>query len=79
MHTAQGFYTYWLSCSNMVEAFITSFFTTGPIRMFEYCNRHTQKYDEVRAPEVLHTANIYSLVISCCYLPYVVSVVRVGD
>jgi hypothetical protein len=26
----------------MVEAFITSFFTTGPIRMFEYCNTDTK-------------------------------------
>lgn len=42
MHTGQSFCTYWLSCSNMVEAFITSFFTTGPIRMFEYCKRHTK-------------------------------------
>jgi hypothetical protein len=33
---------------------------------------HSHKYDEVRAPEVSHTANIYSLVISHCYLPYVV-------
>jgi hypothetical protein len=40
---------------------------------------HSQKHDEVRAPEVSHTANIYSLVISRCYLPYVVCVVRVSD
>jgi hypothetical protein len=33
---SKSVYTYWLSCSNMVEAFITSFFTTGPIRIFEY-------------------------------------------
>jgi len=42
MHSNQSVYTYWLSCSNMVEAFITSFFTTGPIRIFEYCNREAK-------------------------------------
>lgn len=31
--------THWLSCSNMIEAFMTSFLTTGPIRIPAYCNR----------------------------------------
>lgn len=32
-------YTHWLSCSNMIDAFMTSFLTTGPIRMPAYWNR----------------------------------------
>lgn len=38
--------TYCASCSNMVDAFITSRLTTGPIRMAEYCRK--------REGELLH-------------------------
>lgn len=35
--------THWLSCSSMIEAFMTSFLTTGPIRIPEYYDQK-QKY-----------------------------------
>ena len=31
---------YCASCSSIIEAFMTSFLTTGPIRMFEYCQQN---------------------------------------
>ena len=34
--------TYWALCSNMVDAFMTSFLTTGPMRIFAYCQKRNE-------------------------------------